>query len=43
VVPVSSVNATITGNTITGWGDGHALVTSYPNTNLVYTGNSVTP
>ena len=41
VVPVNSVNLTVTGNTITGWGNGRDLLRRYPNTNLVYSGNTV--
>jgi parallel beta-helix repeat protein len=43
VSPVNSVNLTVTGNTMTGWGSGHDMMRTYQNTNLVYSGNLVTP
>jgi hypothetical protein len=43
IAPVNSVDARITGNTITGWGEGHDMIRQYPNPGLVYSGNSITP
>jgi hypothetical protein len=43
VAPVSTVNVTISGNTISDWGAGHDLIRTYVNTNLVYSGNTVKP
>jgi hypothetical protein len=43
VAPVDTLNATITGNTISDWGFGHDLIRTYANTNLVYSGNTVSP
>ena len=43
VAPVNSTNLSVTGNTISGWGVGHDIITSYVNPGLTYTGNTITP